>query len=207
MSFEIDRLAIGMKSITIALMSLLLLSILGCQSEVVQEREFTALPSDTTIVEPRDTASEGEVSEDVAMVVLRAAAELTCPHLDGPGELEFDTTGYGFHCATAAGHGTSVALVEYGSEAEARAAFDTGREGDSVKEFHGFPLSVRSEDNPSLPGEREEYRIWHWTADRWLVEIRAFDDTPYLIAPNPEEISEALYQLGIEHGLFVEVNG
>ena len=207
MSYEGDQVGIRMKSIVIVLTSFLLLSVLGCQGEFVQEREFTAIPSDAAIVEPGDTALEGQTSEDVAIVVLRATAELICPHLDAPGELEFATTGYGFHCATAAGHGTNVRLEEFGSEAEAQAAFNAGREENSVEEFHGFPLSVRGEDNPSLPGGREEYRIWHWTAGRWVVEIRAFDDTPYLVAPNPEGVSEVLYQMGIEHGLFVEANG
>jgi hypothetical protein len=86
---------------------------------------------------------------------------------------------------------------------EARAALDTARGDNPLQEFHGFAASVWQEQHPSFPDERNEYRVWAWQAGRWLIEVRAFDDTPYLIAPDPETVSEAIYQVATERGLFL----
>jgi hypothetical protein len=144
-----------------------------------------------------DTPTPGEVAE----AVLEKVADIVCP--DIPNVRVFATdTGYGFWCAPAAGHSTTATLQWFSNPGDAQAAFETRREGRPVGEFHEFPLLAWDEDHPSFPGGRKEYRVWLWQAQNWLIEVRAFDDTHYTIAPDPGRVSEAIYQVGAEYDLF-----
>lgn len=134
--------------------------------------------------------------------MLKETAERVCPST-----LRFSETGYSFNCEAAAGHSAWVKMEPFASEAEARAAVEERCRGDSVEDFHGFLLCKWGEDYPSFPGGREEYEIWLWQGGQWVVEVRAFDDTRFLIAPRPETVSEELYEVGTEHGLFSEGDG
>ena len=140
--------------------------------------------------------------EEKIEAVLQETAEKTCPAVRDPGGLQFFDEAHGFSCAPAAGHGTTVWLTVYGSPQDARAAFEEQHPPGTVQEWHGLPLAVWGEDHPSFPGKRHEYRFWLWQADHYVVKVRAFDDTHYLSAPDPGEVSEALYEIGVEHGLF-----
>jgi hypothetical protein len=145
---------------------------------------------------------------EVVEIVLREAASLACPDYGDEDNTDFyrrfsmTDTVLMFECTPATGHYTSARLWWFSDPSEARAAFETRNEGDTVQEFHEFPLAVWEEDYPSFPGGRKEYRIWLWQVQGWLIEVRAFDDTHYITAPDPETVSETIYQVGVEHGLF-----
>ncbi|MCX7854972.1 MAG: hypothetical protein N2556_03175 [Anaerolineae bacterium] len=109
---------------------------------------------------------------------------------------------YGLSCSPAAGHSTAAILQWFSSESDAQGAFEARRAGRPLEEFHEFPLAIWDEDHPSFPGGQKEYRIWLWQAQHWLIEVRAFDDTHFIIAPDPGRVSEAIYQAGVEYGLF-----
>ena len=145
-------------------------------------------------------------SQDTAEAVMQQSAKLVCP-LSGPGEPHVPEVAvhdavYRFNCIAATGHDTSVRLEAFAGLVEAQAAFDSTREDNPVQDFHGFPLSAWQEQYPSFPDGREEVRIWVWQADRWLVSVRAFDDTHFVMAPDPQTVSEAIYQVATEHHLF-----
>ncbi|MCX7682024.1 MAG: hypothetical protein N2508_08710 [Anaerolineae bacterium] len=139
---------------------------------------------------------------DTAKTVLEKVAEIICyDHPKTTSFFERDTT-YGFYCSPAAGHFTITSLEWFNTESDARAAFDTHSEGLTVGEFHGAPLLIWSTDHPSFPGGRSEYRTWLWVMQQWLIRVQAFDDTHFTVAPDPGKVSEAIYQVGLEYGLF-----
>lgn len=138
--------------------------------------------------------------------MLHQSAQLVCP-LSGPGEphvpeIYVHGAVYGFVCIPAAGHDTSVRIEQFADQIEAQAAFNSTREDNPIQDSHGFPLCVWQEQHPSFPDGRKEYRIWVWQADRWLIHVRAFDDTHFLIAPDPQKVSEAIYQVAIDLAFF-----
>jgi hypothetical protein len=145
---------------------------------------------------------------ETAATMLQEIAEPVCPipvGLDDKSLYHQFSSSDGasqFECLAAAGHTTVTTLSWFDTPDEADAAFAARREGHMVTEFHGFPLLMWEEDDPSFPGERKEHRIWLWQANQWLIEIRAFDDTHFIIAPDPGTVAEAIYQAGIERGLF-----
>jgi hypothetical protein len=153
------------------------------------------------------------VPREVAETVLQKVAVLVCPDYPDPDNPDFyrdfsatDTT-YSFQCRPATGHSTTATLRWFSNQSEALAAFEARREGNTVAEFYGLPLSAWDEDYPSFPGGRKEYRVWLWQTQQWLIEVRAFDDTHYIIAPDPETVSEAIYQVGLDHRLFTIGDG
>jgi len=62
---------------------------------------------------------------------------------------------------------------------------------------------MREVDSSDRPGGHNEYRIGLWAPGRWLVAVKAFDDTSSLAAPAPEEVLEAIYYAGKEMELFL----
>jgi hypothetical protein len=165
---------------------------------------FPPEPTHTLTVTPELTTTP--ISRDVAEIVLQQSAQFVCP-LSGPGEPHVPEVYVhgavcGFVCIPATGHDTSVRIEQFAGQIEAQAAFNSTRGDNPIQDFHGFPLCVWQEQHPSFPDGRKEYRIWVWQADRWLIHVRAFDDTHFLIAPDPQKVSEAIYQAAIEHALF-----
>jgi hypothetical protein len=146
---------------------------------------------------------------DTEMAILQhAGEELNCsPHVSifpEPGVSIEDTVHiYHYGCTAAAGHGTSVEIKRYASRADAQTAFETKREGRPSQPFHGYPacewLFDENADNPQFP---MRHRFHVWLADRWLVVVEAFDDTHFAIAPEPAEVSEAVYRAAKASGLF-----
>jgi hypothetical protein len=49
---------------------------------------------------------------------------------------------------------------------------------------------------------RHRYHVWQ--AERWLVTVHSFDDTHYAIAPVPLDVSNIVYRLALENGLFAD---
>ncbi len=182
----------------LALMSCLLVA---CNGAVVPATQ-TPIPTLNSTSTPTPSTSLLEVPK----IVLREVSYLVCPDYPGdPDNPDFyrhfsaTDTVYSFRCSPAQGHSTDAILQWFNNKDEARAAFVDQR-GEPDQEFHGFPLSVWEKDY--FPGGRKEYRIWLWQAQQWLIEVSAFDETFYPIAPAPEEFSEAIYQVGLEHELF-----
>jgi hypothetical protein len=100
-------------------------------------------------------------------------------------------------CAPAAGHSTSIRVEQFATVRDGQTSFDTIRGEKAVEDFHGCPISRWEE---AYYGGKEQ--IWLWQADEWLITITAVDDTPYPIAPDPREVSEELYRIGVAEGLF-----
>jgi hypothetical protein len=151
------------------------------------------------------------VPADTAETVLKLAAEKICPPPKNPSDpdpyqREFNSlpTQFSFFCSPAAGHSTTAVLRWFGTGEEARAAFDVRRKRNAAGDFHGYPFAAWEEDSSDLPGDRLEYRIRIWQAGAWLVDVSAFDDTASLSAPDPDEVSEEIYRVGTEMGLFVK---
>jgi hypothetical protein len=143
------------------------------------------------------------------MVVLQQATEeLDCsPHVSIFAEPGVSIDGavhiYHYGCTAAAGHGTAIQIQRYASQAAAQAAFETKCEGRPIQPFHSYPACEQqfdeNADNPQFP---MRHRFHVWLADRWLVVVEAFDDTHYAIAPEPAEVSEAVYRAAEASGLF-----
>ncbi|HOT92609.1 MAG TPA: hypothetical protein PLJ78_11500 [Anaerolineae bacterium] len=142
------------------------------------------------------------IPSDVAKSVLEKVAEEICYGHPQTSSFFYDETTYGLLCSPAGGHHTLITLEWFSNESDAQAAFDVQKKGRIVMEFHGASLLVWGEDHPSFPGGREEYRIWLWQMRQWLIGVRAFDDTHFISAPDPGKVSEAIYQVGLEYGLF-----
>jgi hypothetical protein len=53
----------------------------------------------------------------------------------------------------------------------------------------------------ALEDGRYEYRVRLLQAGPWLIWVRSFDDTGYLVAPDPGPASETILQVIQEHGL------
>jgi hypothetical protein len=148
------------------------------------------------------TIPDTPTPRDAAEILLQEVANLVCQSPDFSRRFSTTDTAHRFECSPAEGHSTTATLWWYGNQNEAQAVFEARHEESPVEEFHEFPLSVWDEDFPSFPGGRKEYRVWLWQAHHWLIEVRAFDDTHFLIAPDPETVSEAIYQVGRDQGLF-----
>jgi hypothetical protein len=143
------------------------------------------------------------------MVVLRQAAqELNCsPYPDifgAPGVSSKDGVHiYHYGCTAATGHGTAIRIQRYANQADAQTAFETKRESRSIQPFHGYSACEwkfdENADNPQFP---MRHRFHVWLADRWLVVVEAFDDTHFAIAPEPVDVSEAVYRAARTGGLF-----
>jgi hypothetical protein len=157
------------------------------------------------------TKQPATVTIHAAETVLKEAAETVCPlpkdsSQPDPFERSYHSTetDSSFTCVPAAGHGVDSTLRLFANAEAAHAAFDAGRKQNAVEDFHGYPLAEFAEDSSDFPGGRPEYRIRLWQAGVWLAEVRAFDDTDYLIAPDPGAVSEAIYQAGVKAGLFTK---
>ena len=128
-------------------------------------------------------------------VLQRVAAQLSCP-----GDILVDGTVYHLTCVVAAGHSLTVRMQRFATVVEARAAFDTMRGGRPVRPFHCYPSYSWTYDQPvgDLP---MRHRIHSWQAERWLVHSEAFDDTGYLVAPEPLHVSELVQGAAVEQSL------
>lgn len=155
-----------------------------------------------TAIAPRKTPTPTPTPGEIAEKVLQKVADSICPGIPQCCQFFAEETVYGLQCSPAAGHYTVATLHWFSNKSDAQAAFEARREGRTVTEFHSFPLLIWDEDHPSFPGGQKEYRIWFWQAQQWLIHVQAFDDTHFIIAPDPGRVSESIYQAGTEYGLF-----
>ncbi|MCA9946867.1 MAG: hypothetical protein KC449_25475 [Anaerolineales bacterium] len=145
--------------------------------------------------------------------VLQEAAPRICPipdmYADSPElyhEFQNGEDAIRFRCLAAAGHMTDTSLTWFESQTEADIAFENQRGETLVTEFHGLPLLMWELDDTSFPGGNKEHQIWLWQAGQWIIRVHAFDDTHFAIAPSPESVSDVLYEVGQEQGLFDQNN-
>lgn len=140
--------------------------------------------------------------------LLQQMAKRICPYPDDPDRIDpyerYFTTGDStpsFTCYPATGHSITVTLRRFADPARAEAEFQSVPELGPVGELDGFPVSDWQEQHPSFPGGRYEVRVRLVQAGPWLISIRSFDDTHFLIAPDPREASLEVLQVLREQGL------
>jgi hypothetical protein len=157
----------------------------------------------STIISTQELTQDGEQMDKEEMV-LQHTVEFICPSSDEPMVSQSFSMGvvYSVFCAPSPGHATVVRMERFRTQDEAMADFNNVRGGHPVQDFHGYPLSVWYEDHPSLPDRNDEYFIWLWQPDQWLIKVSAFNDTDYLVAPDPSIVSEAIYRFATELNLF-----
>jgi hypothetical protein len=137
-------------------------------------------------------------------MLLREIAARLCPSPDDGRVIDYYTTeggDYSFVCYPATGHSVTVSLQRFADAASAEAGFRATPGLGVVEEIEGFPVSDWEEQHPSFPGGRAEYRVRLLQVGQWLVRIRSFDDTHFLIAPEPREASVTVLQVFRESGL------
>jgi hypothetical protein len=171
---------------------LMVLVVAACTSPPSWIREATPEPA----VAPTSEAIEG--------LLLHEIAERLCPFPDTPGAIDYYTTeggAYSFVCYPATGHSVTVTLQRFPDPAGAEVGFQAAPGIGPIEELDGFPVTDWQEQHPSFPGGRAEYRLRLMQVGQWLIGIRSFDDTHFLIAPDPHEASLAILQVFREHGL------
>jgi hypothetical protein len=137
-----------------------------------------------------------------------------CPYSDDPSRIDpyeryftsNDPT-YTFVCYPAAGHSLTVTIRRLAGPAEALAEFESAGARGLALEVQGFPASDWQEQYPSFPDGRQEIRVRLLQAGPWLIRIESFDDTHFLIAPDPREESAVVVQAVKEHGLPPDIEG
>ena len=173
-----------------------------------QLTETPPVATTTPTVEPASTIASPVLADTEMVVLQQATGELHCsPHVGIFGQpgisIEGDIHTYYRGCTLAAGHGTAIRIQRYPLATDAKAAFKAKCDDQSLQSFHGFQACEWQFDerpeNPQMP-LRHRYQVW--VADRWLVIVEAFDDTHFAIAPDPEEVSEAVYRAAQAAGLF-----
>ena len=205
------------KFIAIVLLGLSLTSCAPPEVEVGLQTTlpYTQIPTQTIIYSDNEAAAISAINNtqeftqdgeqiDKEEIVLQQTVEFICPSSDEPLVSQSFSIGvvYSVFCAPSPGHSTVVRMERFRTKYEAKADFDNIRGGRPVQDFHGYLLSVWHEDHPSLAARNDEYSIWLWQPDRWLIKVTAFDDTDYLIAPDPSTVSEAIYRFATELNLF-----
>ena len=134
--------------------------------------------------------------------------ERICPYPGEPDRIDpyeryftSDDPVFRFVCYQATSHSITVTIRRFADPAEAQAEFEAARPPGPVMEFRGFPASDWQEQHPSFPDGRYEYRVRLLQAGPWLIWVRSFDDTHFLVAPDPREASIAIVEVVREHGL------
>jgi hypothetical protein len=146
--------------------------------------------------------------------LLDQIAEDICPYPDDPDRIDpyeryftSNDPAYTLVCYPAAGHSITVTIRRFAGPAEAQAEFESAREPEPAQAIDGFPSADWQEHHPSFPGGRHEVRVRLLQAGPWLIRIESFDDTHFLIAPDPREASFAVVQAIKEHGFPPEPEG
>ena len=139
--------------------------------------------------------------------LLDQIASDVCPYPDDPGRIDLyeryftsDDPAYTLVCYPAAGHSLTVTIRRFAGPAEALAELSSAAAPGPALEVQGFPASDWHEHHPSFPGGREEVRVRLLQAGPWLIRTESFDDTHFLVAPDPREASLAVIQAVKEHG-------
>jgi hypothetical protein len=189
---------------------LIVVALAACGSPAASMTE--AIPTEATgamgAAGPTPGPALAPTSQAIEEVLLHQVAERICPYPDNPEKIDpyerYFTAGdpkYSFICYPAMGHSITVTMERFADAARAGAGFPSATEPGPAKELDGFPVADWQEHHPSFPGGRYEYRVRLLQVGHWLIWIRSFDDTHFLIAPDPHEASLAILQVFREHGL------
>lgn len=184
---------------------ILVIGIAAAARSVVLRATPTPIPAASQPPARSITSTATPIFTQTEMFVLQQAAQRVCCGNSLPCNQQFYAreTRYSFGCWAAAGHSVSVEIERLRDEAEARAAFEKARGNNPVERFHGYAAAVwQYDENPTNPGFPMRHRKHAWQADRWLIIASSFDDTHYAIAPEPKEVSEAVYQAAVARCLF-----
>lgn len=134
-------------------------------------------------------------------------AKRICPYPDKPDKIDpyqryfiIEDRTYSFICYPSMDHSITVTIRRFADPARAEAGFRSAPELGPAKELHSFPVSDWQEQHPSFPGGRYEYRVRLLQVGQWLIWIRSFDDTHFLIAPDPRLASITILQVIRDHG-------
>jgi len=168
-------------------------------------RCLAATPTATSTATPETTPSATAATGSVAArmrAVIDFAAQL-CPRPDSTGPyltVGCDASSCSFDCSWYSGHAGTASLTRYDSAAAAATVFadiDHPR-----SDFLGWPASFWTAPfpYPRPEGGSSHHGIFH--AGCWLVRADAYDDTHFLIAPQPEQTLQRLHEKALELGLF-----
>jgi hypothetical protein len=112
-----------------------------------------------------------------------------------------DDPTYSLSCVLGVGHGTHIAIQRFDDLAAAASAFEEEiaaiEKADEhfIEPFHNYPAAGwLIKGMPTVGGQ---IRTLLWQADRWLVRISSSDDTHFIIALDPFEVAENLYDTAI----------
>lgn len=154
----------------------------------------TATPAPPPTLAPLATRMRDVI--DFAAEICPESSGVTGPHL----AIACDERGCGFDCNHLSGHGGSAGFSHFDSLQEAADAFalvDQPR-----TEFHGLPASFWTGPFPVSGVEGGSSHHGAFLSGCWLATASAYDDTHYLLAPQPSETLERIYQRAAEIGLF-----
>ena len=160
-------------------------------------RTSTLTPTGWPLPVPLPPPTTTPVFTETEMLVLQRVADALCCASWQPCNQNYfvKDTLYGFGCFVAAGHHTGVQIQRFPSEAQAGAALDALRKDNPIQSFHGYQAVVWQYDqNPDNPGFPMRHRHHAWQAGCWLIDSSSFDDTHYVIAPDPQSVSEIVYR-------------
>lgn len=106
------------------------------------------------------------------------------------------------NCRFPIGHEGYVSLIGFSSVAEASEAFGAPTADEVEEDFLGSVLRIDSRPNPCCPSLDGLIQNWRWLRGCWIVSGYAFDDTHFLLAPQPRSSIEAIVEVAEGFGLF-----
>ena len=167
----------------------------------------TVVPSLTASPTPSPTSTVPAIP--VERVVLEEVARL----LGWP--IEVAQEGYRFviRYTPLVGHDATAWIQRFDAPDQAANAWSQNRDGLNASGWSVEPRDLngwsayrasRAQEVAALPVTETERR-YEFHASLWLAGAGARDEGPYNVAPDPETVSEVIYQVGYERGLFQEL--
>jgi hypothetical protein len=105
-------------------------------------------------------------------------------------------------CDALPGHYGRVSLAGYADTSEAQAAFGGKADNEEESLFSGAVLRIDSRPNPCCPSFDGRVQTWRWLSGCWIISGYAFDDTHFLLAPQPRPSIETIVNAADEVDLF-----
>lgn len=105
-------------------------------------------------------------------------------------------------CDALTGHYGHVSLTGYADTSQALAAFGGKADNEEESPFLGAVLRIDSRPNPCCVSLGGLVQTWRWLSGCWIISGYAFDDTHFLLAPQPRPSIEAIVNAADEVDLF-----
>lgn len=165
----------------------------------------TATATATVTLTPSSTPTLS--AQDLRIRDVIEFASDSCPPPDNVGPfltIECSSGRCSFACQFLSGHGGVATLQRFASSGEASAAFDAYARDNVRTELHGLAASFWEGEFPisGVPGGSSHRGVFR--SDCWLASAYAYDDTHFLLAPQPGESLELVYERATASGLFAE---